>query len=434
MTAYTAKTAKFLPMSDILGLSGKRVLGVNPPVRDFAFFDLWSKPLGLLYLLERVRQNGCEAMLLDMVREAAEGEKSYGRRKIASFELEKPAILKNIPRRYRHFGMNGLDAAAWLAGRPRPDVVFLTSAMTYWYPGVEWAVRVINDALPGVPVVLGGIYARLCPEHAAKTGADFVVSEGWEPDVAAPAMELYGRLSYGVTATSFGCPLSCSYCASRALWPDYRRRPLGEVLNEIDSQLRLGAEDIAFYDDALLMDKEKYFYPLCHALRSRYGGRVRFHTPNGLHVREIDSACAKTLKETNFRTIRLSLESIDPAVVNAGSGKVVRSEYASAVEGLLNAGYARDELETYILLGLPGQGVASVKDTIGFVREAGAKPRLAEFSPIPGTPAFEAAAEKLPLLRTEPLLHNNTVYSTWVSGDIAPETLQELKDFARAAL
>lgn len=421
-------------MKDILGLSGKRILGVNPPVRDFAFFDLWSKPLGLLYLLERVRQNGCEVMLLDMVREAASGEKSFGRKKIASFELEKPAVLRNIPRKYRHFGMNELEASAWLADGPKPDAVFMTSAMTYWYPGVEWAIRVINGALPGVPVVLGGIYARLCPEHAAKTGADFVVSEGWEPDVATPAMDLYGRLSYGVTATSFGCPLSCSDCASRALWPNYRRRPLDEVLDEIDRQLRLGAEDIAFYDDALLMDKEKYFYPLCGTLRSRYGGRIRFHTPNGLHVREIDSLCAKTLKETNFRTIRLSLESIDPKVVNAGSGKVVRNEYASAVKGLLAAGYTHDELETYILLGLPGQDVASVKETISFVRGVGAKPNLAEFSPIPGTPAFEDAAEKTLLLRTEPLLHNNTVYSSWISGGITPEALQELKDFAKATL
>lgn len=421
-------------MKDILGLSGKHVLGVNPPVRDFAFFDLWSKPLGLLYLLERVRRNGCEVSLLDMVREAAAGERSFGRKKIASFELDKPAVLKNIPRRYRHFGMNEPEASAWLADMPKPDVVFLTSAMTYWYPGVEWAVRVINDTLPGVPVILGGIYARLCPEHAAKTGANFVAAEGWVPDVSRPAMDLYGQLSYGVTATSFGCPLSCSYCASRALWPDYRRRPLEEVLGEIECQFRLGAEDFAFYDDALLIDKEKYFYTLCDAIRSRFGGKIRFHTPNGLHVREIDFLCAKTLRETNFHTIRLSLESIDPKVLNAGSGKVVRSEYSLAVKALLAAGYSRDELETYILLGLPGQDAASVKETIRFVRDAGAKPRLAEFSPIPGTPAFEEAAEKTPLLRAEPLLHNNTVYSSWVSGGISPEALQELKDFAKAAL
>ncbi len=61
--------------------------------------------------------------------------------------------------------------------------------------------------------------------------------------------------------------------------------------------------------------KRKVFLSaLCNELRSRYAGRLRFHTPNGLHVREIDEECALMLKETGFRTIRLSLESIDPKI------------------------------------------------------------------------------------------------------------------------
>jgi hypothetical protein len=28
----------------------KKILLVNPPVYDFAAYDLWAKPLGLLYL------------------------------------------------------------------------------------------------------------------------------------------------------------------------------------------------------------------------------------------------------------------------------------------------------------------------------------------------------------------------------------------------
>lgn len=418
-------------VKDLLRLSGKRILGVSPPVRDFTFFDLWSKPLGLLYLLRRMERGGNEVELLDMVHEAVCGEKTFGRGRIASFEIDKPFPYKDIQRRYRHFGLDRAAAAERLARAGTPDFVFLTSAMTYWYPGVEWMIGVLRESLPGVPIILGGVYARLCARHAAERGADFLVAEHWQPDVATPAMELYGKLSYGVTMTSFGCPLSCSYCASRQLWPAYSHRPHRDVLAEIDLQVGLGASDVAFYDDALLLDKEKYFYPLCRDLRSKYGGAVRFHTPNGLHVREIDYLCARTLKETGFRTIRLSLESIDPEVASAGSGKVARDEYASAVENLRQAGYGASELETYILLGLPGQSTVSVKETIGFVRACGAKPKLAEFSPIPGTASFKAAAESMPALLSEPLLHNNSVYSSWLSGEISPQELQDLKDFSR---
>ncbi len=165
---------------------------------------------------------------------------------------------------------------------------------------------------------------------------------------------------------------------------------------------------------------------------ARWGGGLRLHTPNGLHVRQIDAECARILYESGFKTIRLSLESIDPGVARDSSGKVARGEYAAAVKNLLAAGYDTKDCETYILLGLPGQDPASVRDTITFVHDHGGTPKLAEFSPIPGTPHFEAAAEKLPELRTEPLLQNNSVYCSYFSKDITPQELQELKDMARS--
>ncbi len=420
-----------MKMKDLFSMKGKNIIGVNPPVQDFAFFDLWSKPLGLLYLLEKMRLNGNCVSLIDCIHEGAEGQKIFGREKIAKLEIEKPPIYKNIKRKYHQFGLCEQRIKTRLREMPKPDAVFLTSGMTYWYGGVKWMIDILHSELPKVPVILGGIYARLCPEHAAGLGADFIVTENWTPDVEHPAMDLYGRPPYGVTMTSFGCPFACSYCASHILWPDYIRRPLSEVIAEIDFQVQLGAADFAFYDDALLLNKEEYFYPLCREIVSLYGGKLRLHTPNGLHVREIDAGCACILRNSGFRTIRLSLESIDPGIATASSGKIARGEYSAAVKHLKSAGYSREECETYILLGLPGQSIGSVKETINFVHAAGGKPKLAEFSPIPGTPFFYEAAEKIPRLLTEPLLQNNSVYSSWISGEIIPEQLQELKNLAR---
>ena len=49
----------------------------------------------------------------------------------------------------------------------------------------------------------------------------------------------------------------------------------------------------------------------------------------------------------------------------------------------------------------------------------------------PGTPLYEAAARKLPALRSEPLLQNNSVYCSYFSHDITPAELQELKDMTK---
>ncbi|NLD04515.1 MAG: radical SAM protein, partial [Synergistaceae bacterium] len=351
--------------------------------------------------------------------------------KISSMEIKKPPVYRNIKRKYHRFGLSEERITERLNATPRPNAVFLTTAMTYWYGGVKWMISILKRELPGVPVILGGVYAKLCPDHAKGIGADYIVCDNWIPDSPYPAMDLYENPPYGITMTSFGCPLSCNYCASRLLWPTYTRRTVSDVLREIDFQVRLGAEDIAFYDDALLLDKTRCFYPICRELNTRYKGEIRLHTPNGLHVREIDAECAEMLKETGFKTIRLSLESVDPKMADVSSGKVAREEYSGAVRYLLNAGYSGADCETYILLGLPGQSMDSVKETIKFVLSSGGKPKLAEFSPIPGTPSFNIAAKKMPDLLTEPLLQNNSVYSSWLSGDISPEELQELKDLAR---
>ena len=229
---FTAGTPAFVTQEDLLALRGARVLGVNPPVRDFAFMDLWSKPLGLLYLLQSLRAENSVA-LLDCVWEARAGLKTYGRQKTAKHEIEKPAPYAAVRRRYFHFGPAREEIAAKLAKMETPDVILVTSVMTYWYLGVRWIIELLREIFPAAKIVLGGVYASLCPEHAAALGADCLVRGRAEPAAPYPAMDLYGAIDYGVSMTSFGCPFSCGYCASGILWPRYRRRTLAEALAEI---------------------------------------------------------------------------------------------------------------------------------------------------------------------------------------------------------
>ncbi|MEG1799950.1 MAG: B12-binding domain-containing radical SAM protein, partial [Synergistaceae bacterium] len=78
-----------------------------PPVEDFAFFDLWSKPVGILYLLQRMRENGNRISFIDAIHEASCGKKTYGREKITSLEIEKPQVYSGIKRNYHRFGLGG---------------------------------------------------------------------------------------------------------------------------------------------------------------------------------------------------------------------------------------------------------------------------------------------------------------------------------------
>jgi len=413
-------------------LKNKHILGINPPVFDFAYFDLWAKPLGLLYILQWLRDEGNSVELIDCIFEARERSKDFGRYKIRRRRTEKPLVYSEIPRKYWHFGLDQQEFLSRLENVKKPDVILLTSTMTYWYGGVLWCIEQIRKVFPHVPVILGGIYVRLCPEHAELSGADHLQTEFMPVEAKRPATDLYASPGYAIVETSWGCPMGCDYCASKLLCPEFIQRSPQEVIEEIRSQVDgTDITDIAIYDDALLINKDDHFYPICEKIQKEFG-HLRFHTPNGLHVRQIDEKCAKCLYDTGFKTIRLSLESVDPEVQKESSSKVSREQYRSGVEHLLKAGYGQNDLETYVLVGLPGQNIQGIRDTISFVKDLGARVKIAQFSPIPGTSLYYEALKKVPELSNEPLLQNNTVYSTWISRELTPEELQELKDMARS--
>ena len=415
---------------DFSSLAGKRVLGVNPPVCDFAWFDLWALPLGLLEVLGACRDMGCEVSLIDCVHEAMIGERDYGRRKIGRSQGERPISYRAVPRKFYRFGIDGEQLKRRLASSS-PDVVFVTSIMTYWYIGVWEVVSAVRDVLPGVPVVLGGIYATLCPEHARFSGADFIHSGSFPFSSSRIPIDLYDRLSFVPLATSRGCPLDCDYCASKALGGGFSEFSADEIISGLRGMLTIApVADIAIYDDALLWNRENRFYPLCKFIRTNYP-EINLHTPNGLHVSRLDERCCREMASAGFRTIRLSYEGADPFTSAASSDKVGKGEYERAVRNLKRAGYAEGEIETYVLMGLPGQSTKDVERSIDFIKSLGCRPKLTEYSPIPNTRAFAASAARNPEIVSDPLLHNNTIYAQYVAGSLTPEELQELKNRTR---
>jgi len=193
------------------------------------------------------------------------------------------------------------------------------------------------------------------------------------------------------------------------LCPVFQQRETGEVVEEIDTlRRRHGIRDVAFYDDALLMGFDDHLGSILSALRNR-SRQLRFHTPNGLHPRYVTDRVARELRAAGFETLRLSLETTDPERQRDSSGKVETEEFEAALANLRAAGYEDRQLETYVLVGMPGQTPDEIVETMLFVHGLGAKIKTAQYSPIPGTPDFERAAAENPRLRDKPLLHNNSI-------------------------
>jgi radical SAM superfamily enzyme YgiQ (UPF0313 family) len=157
----------------------------------------------------------------------------------------------------------------------------------------------------------------------------------------------------------------------------------------------------------------------------------QFHCPNGLHLREVNDEIAMLMFKAGFKTIRFGFETADIARQQETGGKVTNSELQQAVQCLVKAGYRQDEIGIYLLCGLPQQTATEVRESILFVKSCGAKPILAEYSPIPGTALWDEAVKVSCFnIEAEPLYHNNTLLPC--QGDnFTDEMYQSLKSLTR---
>ena len=313
------------------------------------------------------------------------------------------------------------------------------------------AVAAVKRAHPSVPVIVGGVYATLMPEHCRSTSAaDYVVrGEGFDPlreilthegfSVPGDAPtegelllrpELWGEA--GVIRLNRGCPYRCSYCASRLIEPDFTGGDPDLALERLlEMHRRLGIRDFAFYDDALLVNKERLLLPLLEKLL-RKKLPLRFYTPNAVHMRFIDGETASLMARAGFQELRLGYESSDGAFHQELDQKYRPQEVPPAISAVKRAGFDANRIILYVLAGLPGQRAAEVEETLEEASELGVRLSVAEYSPVPGTALWPAAVRMAAYpIDEEPLYHNNSFFPMEWEG-FTREELERLKRLSHA--
>ena len=418
------------------------ILCINPWIHDFAAFDFWAKPLGLLSIAAILREKGLIVSFLDCLDRFHSKEPNAakvlwdGRGPLRKTQIDLPCGLEHIGKKFSRYGIKPQWFSSDLKQIKKPDLIFVTSLMTYWATGVRETLEMVKEIYPHVPVVLGGIYASLCFEHARQnTLADLVIKGPAEPhlkkiikkftgfelddsnlsgDLDAlpyPALDLQHKIAYAPILTSRGCPFSCEYCASSFLEPELRQRSPENVFKEINHWHQdHGVKNFAFYDDALLINAKQFAFPLFEKIISSKID-VFFHTPNALHIKPITEQTARLMFKAGFKTIRLGLETADFSKNRSHDKKVGGNDFYTAVEHLKAAGFTKSQVGAYLLCGLPGQNIDEVERSMRLVKDTGILPVLAYYTPIPHTPMWEAAIKysKFDLIK-DPVFTNNTLF------------------------
>jgi radical SAM superfamily enzyme YgiQ (UPF0313 family) len=418
-----------------------RILLVNPPIYDFSAYDFWLKPYGMLRVAGFLRGQA-EFSFFDFmdrldrrVPQRKYRADEWGRGEFYYECVDKPTAFSNVPRRFKRFGLPRATFEKSLSCEMPFDYALVQTGMTYWYHGVREIVDSIRTLSRHTRIILGGVYATLCTDHARALGADLVVEGSdleplWDFVSLAPhwdqlpLWDLYPQLKSGVVKLADGCPFRCTYCSVPQVYPTFRARSLDRSLAEIEFLVSLGVTDIAFYDDALLFQPEKIIKPFLREL-IRKEIKVNLHTPNALNARFVNRELAVLMIAAGFKNIYLGFESSAYEWQKKTGGKVYSDEFKRAVEHLINAGAHPRQLHAYIIIGHPTAREQNVDESIRFANSLGIRVMLSEFSPIPGTPDGEACSRYIDL--DEPLWHNKTVFTAMFLG---PDESNRLKTLA----
>jgi len=357
--------------------------------------------------------------------------------------------------------------------------------MTYWHQGVEEVIDDIRTTFPKAKIILGGNYVTLCPDHAETLAADLCIQGTnlnplWdylalEPDLDQPALwEAYDNINVGILKLTDGCPFKCTYCSVPKVYGKFSTRPPSRSIAELQLLIKLGAKNIAFYDDALLFNPKKALIPFLeeiisphdiqhptsettspkrkrrdiHAIRNLSLSRwvaassaawgwpkrntksniraINLHSPNALNARFITREIARLMVRAGFKTFYLGFESASAKWQTQTGSKVFSEELAAAVEYLKSAGADPQNITAYQILGHPKGDIQQLEQSMQFVNSLGIKGMLADFSPIPGTPDGDKCKKWIDM--TEPLNHNKTAFPITLLGF---ERTNQLKDLQR---
>ncbi|MFA5291427.1 MAG: B12-binding domain-containing radical SAM protein [Phycisphaerae bacterium] len=411
------------------------ILLINPPIYDFAAFDFWLRPLGMLSAAGAI-SDAADFQIFDFLDRSHEfyndkpqyKNDEWGRGSFFSSIIPKPDVLKQIPRYYRRFGLPAEIFIEFLQTNKPCDFVFIQTVMTYWYLGYREVIEAVRTYWPKAKIVLGGPYTMICPEHAKNLGADIIYDDGNYPRHKVGGFRfliwnLYKNPETAAMKITQGCPFKCSYCTVPIFNEGFIAKPYEQIIEEFNFLVSLGVKNIAFYDDALLYKSDEVIKPfLRYVIENKI--RINFHTPNALNARFIDDELAGLLVKAGFKSFYLGFESRADDFQKQTGSKIFDNEFSIAVKNLIAAGADKNGIIAYSILGHPKFEIQDIEESMKFVTSLGVRSMLAEFSPIPGTPDGELCRKYVDM--DEPLMHSKTAFPIILLGSDRVNLLKDM--------
>jgi len=384
----------------------------SPGLRGYAGRQYtYPLPIGLLRIAGQLLRAGNEVYFLDAFSALPKAYPSSRERRSPSDEPD--FLLTDRYRvRYFHLGLPYHEIDKLLA-EVTVDEIFVGCTFTYHNKPAHKVIELCKERMPQTPVTFGGIYPTLAPEVAKTSRADEVFT-GPYPGIEDQSLDydfLGGPPDFILIKGTSGCPHHCAYCAVHKLEGHrFSHRDPAEVFAEIRrAHERYGLAEVGMWDSNILMQYDDYLGAILKQIIDS-DLTFRMAAPEGFDYRVLTPEIAQTLKAAGFRRISLALENADDTYAREELNRSNRiGQFKDAIGYLREAGFSGPNIRIFIIVGLPGQPIRNVIDSIRFVWSLGCNVTLFPLTPIPGTALYESYAERLgglPLRALHPSLYS----------------------------
>ena len=417
-----------------------KILLIQPPIQDFYRTSIRTQPIGLAYLAASLKNHGHDVEILDCQTEKKKSipipaELSY-LKDFYPFDDRSPFKLYTG---YYHFGMS-YDEIKQRIKDSKADVFGISSSFTPYHREALEIARIIKQWDERKIVVMGGAHVSCDPKGVLRSPfVDYVVlgegevrfpllleqigkgkvknnemidGIGYRKDgeiqinplqnfirdldsLPHPTRELLDLDRYRMRKkrstmiiTSRGCPHGCAYCSAHlVMGTSFRTRTPEAILKEMmECQKQYGIRIFDIEDDNFTFDQQRA-KQLMNLIIEKFGEeKIELSAMNGISFASLDGELLKSMKRAGFHTINLSYVSTDPTTKERMGRPKAKTEFDEILEEAERVGL---NVIAYAILGMPGQTIEEMVDTLIYLMGKKVLIGPSVYYPTPGTPLFE---------------------------------------------
>jgi radical SAM superfamily enzyme YgiQ (UPF0313 family) len=204
-------------------------------------------------------------------------------------------------------------------------------------------------------------------------------------DIKSYKYHIDGELTTTVIS-SRGCPFGCNFCANNAWGKSLRMRSPENVYEEVKMlKEKYGYKAFMFFDDTMTVDKGR-MARICGLLKGLdiiYRCFIRSDT--------VDAEILRKMRGSGCVEVGIGVESGSQRILNIVNKGEKVGKNMEAIKSCQKSGI---RVKGFIIIGLPGEDRHSVKETVGFLEEAGLDDiDVSVYTPYPGSLIYKNKAD-----------------------------------------